>query len=119
MLGLGEDLPVDVFHQWRHWCQFPNYFFDDPTMSGIEQTFAKVQTPIVAANALDDLWASPLSRDAFMQSYLNAPLVRKDLNPELVGGKIGHMGYFRQSAEPYWDEMLEWFAGLPHLNAGA
>ncbi|MDN3389612.1 alpha/beta fold hydrolase [Pseudoalteromonas sp. APC 3691] len=107
MLGMGEDLPVDVFHQWRHWCQYPHYFFDDPSMRGIEKTYAEVQTPIVAANALDDLWASPLSRDAFVQSYRNAPLVRKDLNPELVGGKIGHMGYFRQSAEPQWSEMLE------------
>ncbi|XLV72048.1 alpha/beta fold hydrolase [Ralstonia syzygii subsp. celebesensis] len=23
MLGLGEDLPVDVYRQWRHWCRFP------------------------------------------------------------------------------------------------
>lgn len=23
MLGLGEDLPVGVYRQWRHWCRFP------------------------------------------------------------------------------------------------
>lgn len=112
MLGMGEDLPIDAYRQWRHWCQFPRYFFDDPVMCGIEQSYARVNTPIVAANALDDLWATPRSRDAFMFSYRNAPLVSRDLDPKLVGGKIGHMGYFRQNAEPLWEEVLEWFAGL-------
>lgn len=113
MLGMGEDLPVDAYRQWRHWCQFPRYFFDDPAMQGIEREYAAVQTPIMAANALDDLWALPQSRDAFIQAYRNAPLQRKDLDPGQVGGMIGHMGYFRASAEPYWKAMLEWFASLP------
>ena len=73
---IGEDLPADAYRQWRHWCQFPHYFFDDPAMRGIEQDFAAVRTPIRAANALDDLWASPESRDAFIQGYRNAPLTR-------------------------------------------
>ena len=55
MLGMGEDLPLDVFRQWRHWCRFPRYFFDDPSIAGIDCGYADVITPIVAANALDDL----------------------------------------------------------------
>lgn len=113
MLGMGEDLPVDAYRQWRHWCQFPHYFFDDPAMQGIEEKYAAVRTPIVAANALDDLWASPESRDAFMQGYRNAPLTRKDLDPQQAGGKVGHMGYFRQGAEPLWESVLGWFSNLP------
>ncbi|UUZ49573.1 hypothetical protein LP420_04710 [Massilia sp. B-10] len=31
-LGMGEDLPVDVYRQWKHWCSFPRYFFQDPEM---------------------------------------------------------------------------------------
>ncbi|EPM5597570.1 alpha/beta hydrolase family protein [Citrobacter braakii] len=112
MLGMGEDIPADVYRQWRHWCQFPRYFFDDPDMKGIEDSYAAVRTPVVAANALDDLWATPASRDAFIQGYCNAPLTRRDLDPLQVGGRIGHMGYFRQSAEPYWEEVLTWFLSL-------
>lgn len=119
MLGMGEDLPTNVYRQWRYWCRFPHYFFDDPAMRGIEHSYAEVHTPIVAANALDDLWAMPASRDAFVQSYRNAPLIRKDLNPAQVGGRIGHMGYFRQSAAPLWDEALAWFTSLPTRNKGA
>lgn len=113
MLGMGEDLPADAYRQWRYWCRFPRYFFDDPAMRGIERGYAEVRTPMVAANALDDLWALPASRDAFIQEYRNAPLNRRDLDPSQVGGKIGHMGYFRQFAEPYWEDALTWFSGLP------
>jgi predicted alpha/beta hydrolase len=112
LLGMGEDLPADAYRQWRHWCQFPRYFFDDPAMQGIEEKYASVRTPIIAANALDDLWASPESRDAFIHGYRNAPLIRKDLEPRQAGGKVGHMGYFRQGAEPLWESVLGWFSGL-------
>ncbi|WP_297835090.1 alpha/beta fold hydrolase [Thermomonas sp.] len=113
LLGLGEDLPVDAYRQWRRWCQYPHYFFDDPAMRGIEQAYAAVRTPMVAANALDDLWALPAARDAFVGAYCNAPLTRRNLDPSRVGGKIGHMGYFRTLAEPYWEEVLTWFVAQP------
>lgn len=106
MLGLGEDLPAGVFWQWRHWCRFPHYFFDDPSMPGMREQYATVTCPIVAANALDDLWALPRSRDAFMQAYRNAQLTRLDLDPKQGLGPIGHMGYFRAHAQPLWDEAL-------------
>ncbi len=114
MLGMGEDLPVDAYRQWRYWCRFPRYFFDDPATRGIEQSYAQVHTPIVAANALDDLWALPASRDAFIDGYRNAPLTRKDLDPRQLGGKIGHMGYFRPQAEPLWEDVLAWFSRISH-----
>lgn len=112
LLGLGEDLPTDAFKQWRHWCRFPHYFFDDPTMRGIEQRYAAVTTPLVAANALDDAWARPASRDAFMQAYRHAPLTLLDIDPATQGGSIGHMGYFRATAQPLWDQVLEWCADI-------
>lgn len=112
VLGMGEDLPRNVFSQWRHWCRFPHYFFDDPKMFGIEKLYEAVKTPIVAVNALDDLWALPQSRDAFVKFYANAPVTRIDLHPNALSGAVGHMGYFRKSAEPLWQTTLDWFAGL-------
>lgn len=112
LLGLGEDLPVDVYRQWRYWCRFPRYFFDDPAMQHLERIFATVLTPIVAVNALDDAWATPRSRDAFVQGYRNAPVTRKDLDPAKMAGKIGHMGYFRHTSEALWQDALDWFTDL-------
>lgn len=105
---LGEDLPPRLYLQWRRWCGMEHYFFDDPEMKGIEKEFERVTTPIVAANSLDDLWALPRSRDAFMQAYRNAEVTRVDIDPQRIGA-IGHMGYFRQHAQPLWDDVLDWF----------
>lgn len=114
MLGMGEDLPTDVYRQWRHWCRFPHYFFDDPKMVGIDAVFARLSAPMAFANAVDDAWATPTSRDAFIEGYKNAPLLRKSLDPHQVGGKVGHMGYFRQHAQPFWEDALSWLLQIPH-----
>ncbi|MDX1722656.1 MAG: alpha/beta fold hydrolase [Pseudomonas sp.] len=112
-LGMGEDLPLGVYQQWKHWCRFPRYFFDDPEQTGMAERFASVRTPIVAANALDDLWAPPASRDAFMAHYRNAPYQPRTIDSRAEGlGAIGHMGYFRSSSQPLWDEALSWFISL-------
>lgn len=84
MLGMGEDLPYGVYKQWRQWCKYPHYFFDDPSVSEeMQEKFAQIKVPIVAANAVDDLWALPKSRDAFMHARLykrRCDLARHSLN---------------------------------------
>ena len=106
-IGLGEDLPLDATNGWRRWCGFPRYFFDDPQAPGMAALFAAVATPIAFANATDDLWALPRSREAFIWAYENAPVTRIDIDPAPFGG-LGHMGYFRAKAEPLWDNALDW-----------
>ena len=117
-LGMGEDLPIDVYRQWRQWCRYPRYFFDDPAMQAITERFGDVRFPIVAVNALDDAWAPPASRDAFMAGYRNAAVRSVTLDSRRAGlGAIGHMGYFRPKAVPLWNEALDWFASLGHHRA--
>jgi predicted alpha/beta hydrolase len=109
-LGMGEDLPLDVYRQWRHWCRFPNYFFDDPAMQDLPARFGQVRTPIVAVNATDDAWAPPRSRDAFMAGYRSSAVQRVSLEVGRGGfAPIGHMGYFRPAAWPLWSATLDWF----------
>lgn len=109
LLGMGADLPRDVFLQWRHWCQWPRYFFDDPEQAHLAQAFAQVNIPIRAINASDDKWAPPASRDAFMSAYHNAALELHTIEPSEWGmSHIGHMGYFRPQAEPLWQQTLDW-----------
>lgn len=111
-LGMGEDLPLGVYIQWKRWCRFPRYFFDDPQMPGLAERFAQVRTPIVAANALDDLWAPPSSRDAFMAAYSAAPYQARNIDNTGDLGAIGHMGYFRPGAQVLWEDVLDWFGQL-------
>ncbi|MBA4193318.1 MAG: alpha/beta hydrolase [Comamonadaceae bacterium] len=112
-LGMGEDLPLDVYRQWRDWCRHPRYFFDDPSMKPLTERFDAVRFPIVAVNALDDAWAPPASRDAFMAGYRQAPVRTITVDPRSSGiGPVGHMGYFRPQARTLWDDALDWFDGV-------
>jgi len=109
LLGMGEDLPQNVFMQWRRWCQWPRYFFDDPELAHLAVEFAEVKIPIRAINATDDKWAPPASRDAFMAAYQNAELDSLTIDPIDLGmSNIGHMGYFRPQAETLWKQTLDW-----------
>ena len=112
--GLGEDLPLGVYRDWKRWCAHPRYFFDDPAMPHLAEQFAQVAVPIRAVNALDDRWAPPSSRDAFMAAYRGTPWEAVDIDPvHRRLGPIGHLGYFRRAAEPLWDETLAWFDAPP------
>lgn len=115
MLGMGEDLPLGVYREWRRWCQYPHYFFDDPALPDMAARFAQVRTPILAFNALDDLWALPRSREAFMTGYSQAPWRGQDLDPRAgKTGPIGHMGYFRPQAQTLWADSLRHLIGAQH-----
>ena len=107
-LQMGEDLPLGVYRDWKRWCKFPRYFFDDPGMPHVAGLFGRVRTPIIAANATDDLWAPPASRDAFMAGYSNTTVRKVDIHPGQLGiGPIGHMGYFRPRAVALWQQALD------------
>lgn len=111
-LGIGEDLPMGVYRDWKHWCSFPHYFFDDPKAKAITDRFAQVTLPIAANVSADDLWAPPKSRDAFFKGYTGTSVEAFDISPQQLGVKeIGHMGYFRSKVGgKLWPQMLQWFA---------
>lgn len=108
-LKLGEDLPLGVFKQWKRWCQFPHYFFDDPDMAEQIQGFGHLDIPIFAINSVDDRWAPPASRDAFFSELQRAPVETLDLVPgHYRQNRIGHLGYFYPKLEQLWAEVCEW-----------
>jgi predicted alpha/beta hydrolase len=108
--GMGEDLPMGVYRDWKRWCHFPHYFFDDPDAVAITSKFAKVTIPIAANVSTDDLWAPPKSRDAFFKGYTGTKVEPVDISPQQFGVKgIGHMGYFRAHVgEKLWPEIFNW-----------
>lgn len=117
IFNMGADLPKGVYQQWRKWCKNPNYFFADPEQQDLHERYAQVTTPIYAVSALDDDWALPKSRYAFMQYYRQAPLHFINISAQdYTLQHIGHMGYFRKGAEKIWQEMLNTFDGLIRDN---
>jgi predicted alpha/beta hydrolase len=119
-LGMGEDLPLGFYKQWKHWCRYPNYFFGDPAMHTLARSFSRVRTPIMAANSVDDRWSPPKSRDAFMAGYRSAALQSMNINPGHFGlSSIGHMGYFKPFSQPLWSAALKWLDAHPKSTASA
>jgi predicted alpha/beta hydrolase len=107
-VGMGEDLPLGVARQWRRWCSYPRYFFDDPDIGeAMLARFARIRSPVIAASSLDDRWISPPARDAFMHAYCNARYRAVDIDPASCGG-LGHMGYFRARAQTLWQPVIDW-----------
>lgn len=102
----GEDLPTDAFRDWKRWCSFPHFVLDDPRHPEARGEYASVRTPMVLANSTDDPWSPPRSRDAIATGYSNAPVRAVDIDP---GAGMGHMGYFRATSQPLWDDVLAEF----------
>lgn len=120
--GIGEDIPLGVYRDWKRWCSFPRYFFDDPApdAKAIAAKFAHVKIPVAAAVSVDDLWAPPASRDAFFSGYTGTVVEKIDLNPlALCVQQIGHMGYFRKEVgATLWQQIMAWLGqhGLAYKN---
>ncbi len=110
--GLGEDIPLGVYRDWKRWCSFPRYFFDDPALDAkaIAAKFERVRFPVAASVSNDDLWAPPKSRDAFFSGYTQTHVESIDFKPEQLGVKqIGHMGYFRKEVGVrLWPQIMAW-----------
>lgn len=108
LLGMGDDLPFGVYTDWKRWCAYPHYYFDDPDMQHLVDLYAQVRMPCVFATAIDDPWAPPRSRDAFVRAYRGTSVLRRDIPLSSALPQIGHMGYFRADAQPLWDDALAW-----------
>ena len=115
LVGMGEDVPLDFYRRWKHWCRFPNYFFGDPSMRYLTRSFGRIRAPLMAANSIDDRWAPPKSRDAFIAGYRNAARQTLDIDPSRMGLRaIGHVGYFKPHAMPLWESALAWLESRPN-----
>jgi predicted alpha/beta hydrolase len=105
-LGLGENLPLGVYRQWKRWCSFPRYFLEDPEVD-FAARFARVRVPVVSANTTDDRWATTASARALFSGLTGTTPRFETLDPRVFGiGPVGHMGYFRSQAAPLWEAPL-------------
>jgi predicted alpha/beta hydrolase len=103
-VGLGEDLAKGVMDEWRRWCNLPNYFYDDPTMSGVLTNGERYTAPTLMLGLSDDLWATPYAIASLARHYVNAPVECRTLDPRAYGlESVGHMGFFRsRNGEALW-----------------
>ncbi len=110
-LGIGEDLPRDVFLEWTGWVMRPRYFFDDASLDALEN-FPNYRGALRALCLTDDPWATPAAVDLLCSGFIGATAERIDIHPGDAGvAKIGHFGFFRpEHRDTLWRDAAEWLA---------
>ncbi len=111
-LGIGEDLPRDVFLEWTGWVMNRRYFFDDRTLEALEN-FPRYRGALRAICLTDDPWATAPAVDLLCSGFTGTVAERIDIRPEAVGaGKIGHFGFFRgEHRDTLWRDAAGWLGG--------
>jgi predicted alpha/beta hydrolase len=108
-LGIGEDLPRDVFLEWTGWVMQRRYFFDDTTLQALEN-FPRYRGALRAICLTDDPWATAPAIDLLCAGFTGTAAERIDIRPESVGAaKIGHFGFFRpEHRDTLWRDAAKW-----------
>ncbi len=111
-LGLGEDVPRDVFLEWTDWVTRPRYFFDDPSLEALEN-FPRYRGALRAMCMTDDPWATAPAVDLLCAGFTGTKAERVNIDPRAVGAKrIGHFGFFRpEHRASLWRDAAEWLRG--------
>lgn len=107
-LGLFENLPKKVVHEWAKWGQHKDYMMGH---FNFEDTyFGKIDTPMLILSFPRDSYAPKRSVDWLADQYKNARIDRKHIIPEESGlEEIGHFGFFREKfSDSLWKMALEW-----------
>jgi predicted alpha/beta hydrolase len=110
-LGIGEDLPRDVFLEWTDWVMRPRCFFDDTTLAALEN-FPRYRGPLRAICMLDDPWGTPPAVDLLCSGFTGTTPERINVHPRDVGArKIGHLGFFRsEHRDTLWRDAEKWLS---------
>lgn len=110
-LGLGVDLPKNVFLEWAGWCMQPDYLFDDETLNE-RKNFPNYRGALRGVSVSDDKWAPPIAVEKLLAHYTGAKAEQITMRPSDVGeAAIGHFGFFRESGrEKLWPLATDWFS---------
>jgi predicted alpha/beta hydrolase len=108
-LGLGEDLPKDVFLQWMRWVMSPRYMFTDPTLAGLAN-FEKYRGAMRAVYFSDDPWVSLPAVELLCSGFSAITPEIINVTPTEIGAsRIGHFGFFRPDhRDTLWRGAAEW-----------
>ncbi len=110
-VGIGEDLPKDVFLQWADWVSSPRYLFDSklPALAN----FTRYKGDLRALAFSDDPWATRPAVEMLCGGFSAIKPEVLTVKPSDVGVKaIGHFGFFRPDhRDTLWRGAAEWIQG--------
>lgn len=105
-VGLGADLPADLYWQWRRWCTHPDFYFGDQTMILPDPHWPEsIPAELIALS--DDPVCPRRAVDALAEIYGRGAKTRV-LDPAAFGLKsIGHLAAFARRNAAVWPALLD------------
>ncbi|MFM2045154.1 MAG: hypothetical protein RLY86_3730 [Pseudomonadota bacterium] len=107
MLGLGADLPPEVYWQWRRWCTSRRFFKVDWGRHLPEPDLTRMTGEVRLVGIADDpMIPPPVVRD-LAEFYPRARVEHRVITPAEVGVKaIGHLRVFSDRCRAAWPLLL-------------
>lgn len=107
-LGVMEDLPPGMIHEWVKWGRSPGYLFDHVPKA--QERYANLRVPLLFWSISDDHDLAPRrAAESLMKHYVNCRVTHEHIQPSDFGMKaIGHFGFFKKGGEArLWPGLVE------------
>jgi predicted alpha/beta hydrolase len=107
-LGVMEDLPPGMVHEWVKWGRSPGYLFDH--VPGAHERYANLHVPLLFWSFSDDHDLAPKrAAEALAKHYVNCRITHEHIHPDDLGVEaIGHFGFFKKGGEERsWPALVE------------
>lgn len=107
-IGLGSDLPLGVFHQWRRWCNSPGFFRSDIGRHLPQPDWTAFTGKLRLVALADDVMIPPATVAQLADFYPAARLThRVTLVPRDHGLRgVGHIGAFARRNAALWPHLI-------------
>ncbi|KAA0076279.1 alpha/beta fold hydrolase [Tardiphaga sp. P9-11] len=108
-IGLGYDLPRDVFLEWAGWVTSDRYFFDDSKLRALVN-FPRYRGELRALSFTDDPWATRAAVEMLCGGFTSIKPEIDSIRPVEAGSnRVGHFGFFRpEHRDTLWRGAAEW-----------
>ena len=106
-LGLGADLPADVYWEWRRWCTRRGFFAGEVGRTVPEPDFTTPYPDLRITSATDDPVVPPIAMQRYAEVLAPAGARLVSIAPADVGlGALGHIDCLGKGYEPFWPRLL-------------
>lgn len=106
-MGIGPDLPADVYRQWRRWCTRPGFWQADVGATLPAPDPAQITCPMKIVAIADDDLVPPPAVWRLMALYPRAIKRQLTLRPQDHDlPKIGHIAVFARQSATLWPGII-------------
>lgn len=103
-LGLGPNLPAQVYWQWRRWCTSKSFYEGDKSLPPLRTPYTG---PLKIIAMEDDVMMPPKSVWKLARYYPKAQPARALLHPKDYGlERIGHIEVFNPRSAAIWPDII-------------